>query len=85
MTITPNIQYVDGSFDTKTTEMVCVAKQKYLTVDLCMKSDNGWNVPIAHLQLSSSDLCKDIEPVFEDMYKLGEEIARRWNECENKI
>ena len=84
MLIASKFHYFSGSFDTKTTEMVCVVKRKYLTVYLCMKSDNGWNLPIAHLQLSSSDSCKVIEPLFEDMCKLGEEIARRWNECNEK-
>ncbi|MEG2120453.1 MAG: hypothetical protein RRZ64_00165 [Rikenellaceae bacterium] len=86
MIITPNFQFVSGGFDTKTTEIVCVVSRKYLSVELCVKSDNdkGWNIPIAELKLASGGTVGEIEPVYDDMCKLGEEIARRWNECNTK-
>lgn len=87
MIITPKFQFVEGSFDTITTKMVCVSKPQDVSVELCVKErdDNGWNIPIASIELHSSNLYVDGEKVFEDAVKLGEEIARRWNECETKL
>ena len=84
MNITPKLNFVSGSFDTDTCEMVCVSKWKYRTVELCIKSSNGWNIPIGELKLYDSDLFKDADLTFDDAAALGNEIARRWNET-NKI
>lgn len=54
-------------------------------VDLCIKDpDCGWNIPIGQIKLFSRDLYRDFKETLPDATKLGEEIARRWNECETK-
>lgn len=86
MEITPKITFVSGSFDTKDTQMECVTSSKYMSVELCIKSnkDKGWNIPIAAIKLYSRDRYIDAKEVFEDACKLGHEIVRRWNDSENK-
>ena len=83
MIITPKMDFVDGSFNTEDTEMVCVSKWKYRTVELCIKA-GSWNIPMAEIKLYDSDLFKDADITFDDAKKFGEEIARRWNKCNNK-
>lgn len=84
MEITPIMDFVSGSFNTKEAEMVSLSKWKYRTVELCIKSDNGWNVPVAEIKLYDSELFKDADATFDSAKVLGEEIARRWNECTDK-
>lgn len=61
-------------------EMVCVGKKKYGSVNLCLKGDGQmWNITIGRILLHSKDLAVDADAVFEDAYRLGLEIARRWN------
>ena len=83
MIITPKLEYVEGNFDTKNSEMVCVPKWKYRTVELCIKAGN-WNIPMAEIKLYDSDRFKEADETFEDAKVFGEEIARRWNECNDK-
>lgn len=82
MIITPKFEFVDGSFDTENIDMVCVQNRKYGSVELCVK--DGMNIPIAKIKLYSRPLAIDADSVFEDASKLGDEIARRWNECIDK-
>lgn len=85
MKITPIFRFVEGSFDTETNKMVCVASDHRGTVDLCFKEEGSyWNIPFATIELYDSELYKDFKSTFEDAKKLGEEICRRWNECGNK-
>ncbi len=84
MEITPKMQFVEGSFDTRTSLMVSVPSDKHATVDLCIKSENGWNVPIGKVELFDSDRYVDAKATFDDARALGEEIARRWSECTDK-
>ena len=84
MEITPNFNCVEGGFNTQDAVMICVSKQKYGQVHLCVKSENGWNVPIAEIKLYSKPTFGEAMGVFDDATKLCEEIARRWNECETK-
>ena len=86
MEIEQKFRFVEGSFNTKTTKMVCIPSHKYREVELAIKSENdkGWNIPIAKIKLHSRDRFVDADAVFESASKLGEEIARRWNECETK-
>lgn len=86
MKIKQKFSYIDGSFDTKDTDMVCVKSHKYKEVELCVKSNKnkGGNIPIAKIKLYSRDLYVDAKEVYEYACKLGEEIARRWNECNDK-
>ena len=37
MEITPKFQFVEGSFDTPTDEMLCIASDNHGTVKLCLK------------------------------------------------
>lgn len=83
MIITPKFEYVEGNFDTENSEMVCVSKWKYKTVELCIKA-GGWNIPMAEIKLYDSDRFVDADKTFEDAKVFGEEIARRWNEFNDK-
>lgn len=73
---------VQGTFDTKSGKLVCVGNENYGEVLLCFKEN--MNIPFAQINLYSRDLAVDADAVFDDALKLGEEIARRWNECEEK-
>ena len=70
---------VTGEFSLETGRMVCVAKQKYASVDLCLRTDDGWNLSVASVRLHGSDRLVDAQAVFADAHRLGEEICRRWN------
>ena len=84
MKITPKLEFVTGSFDTENCELVCVSKWKYRTVELCVKSENGWNVPIGEIKLYDDDLFVSADWTFEDAKLFCEEIVRRFNECKDK-
>ena len=81
MVITPKFRFVEGSFDTKESKMLCLASDNHGTVELCIKDpDCGWNVPIGEIKLYDSNLYVDFKATMEDAQKLGDEIARRFNE-----
>ena len=87
MKIEQDWDFVEGSFDTETTDMVCVSKHKYNDVILCVRtpgSSQGALLPIARIKLHSQDTNASAAKVFEDAEKLGYEIARRWNNCGDK-
>lgn len=85
MDITPKFEYIKGSFDTKTNKMLCIASDNHGTVQLCFKEqDCGWNIPFAEIKLFDSELYIDFKATLADAKKLGDEIARRWNECNEK-
>jgi len=85
MDITPKFKFVEGSFNTKTNRMLVIASGNHGTVKLCFKEEDcGWNIPFAEIKLFDSGLYKDFKATMEDAQKLGEEIARRWNECADK-
>ena len=85
MDITPKFKFVEGSFNTKTNKMLVIASDNHGTVELCFKEEDcGWNIPFAEIKLYDSGLYKDFKATMEDARKLGEEIARRWNECADK-
>jgi len=85
MEITPKFKFVEGSFDTLTNKMLCIASDNHGTVELCFKEqDCGWNIPFAKIELFDSDLYVDFKATMDDAKKLGEEICRRWNECQDK-
>lgn len=84
MKITPKLEYVSGSFDTDNCEMVSVSRYKYKTVNLCIRSENGFLVPLAEIKLYDSELYVDADATFEDAKAFGEEIAKRWNKQTNK-
>lgn len=83
MIITPKLDFVEGSFDTKDSEMVCVSKWKYRTVELCIKA-GSWNIPLAEIRLHDDDRFVSADKTFDDAKAFGEEIARRWNKFNNK-
>lgn len=81
MKITPKIQFVSGSFDTKEVKLVLISSDNHGLVELCVKElDSGWNIPIGEIKLYSSDRYVDFKATLEDATKLGEEICRRFNE-----
>lgn len=81
MKITPKIQFVSGSFDTKEVKLVLVLSDNHGLVELCVKEPgSGWNIPIGEIKLYSSDLYVDFKATLEDATKFGEEICRRFNE-----
>ena len=85
MEITPKFKFVDGSFETLTNKMLCLASDNHGTVKLCFKEEDcGWNIPFAEIKLYDSNLYKDFKATLPDARKLGDEISRRWNECQNK-
>lgn len=80
MDITPKFQFVEGSFDTKTSKMVCVASEQHGNVSLFIKSEHGWHIAICQIHLPDFDLYSDFYVTFSDAKALCEEAARRWNE-----
>lgn len=81
MKITPKIQFVSGSFDTKEVKLVLVPSDKHGIVELCVKEpDSEWNIPIGEIKLYSRDRYVDFKDTLEDATKLGKEICRRFNE-----
>lgn len=81
MEITPKIQFVSGSFDTKDVKLVCVPSDNHGEILLCVKEEGcGWNIPIGDIKLYSSERYVDFKETYEDACKLGEEICRRFNE-----
>ena len=67
MKITPKIQFVSGSFDTKEAKLVLIPSDKHGLVELCVKEpDSGWNIPIGEIKLYSSDLYVDFKATLED-------------------
>jgi hypothetical protein len=71
------IEFVTGSFDTKTGKLICVKQPKYSRVDLCFAE--SMNIPFARIVLHTRDRAVDADAVLNDAYTLGQEIARRWN------
>lgn len=85
MKITPKWNFCEGSFDTKKVEMLCVPNKNHGTISLSIKEQgSSWNYPVAQIKLHSRDLYVDFQATYNDAVKLGDEIARRWNECNNK-
>lgn len=81
MKITPKIQFVSGSFDTKEVKLVLIPSDKHGLVELCVKEpDGGFNIPIGKIKLYSSDRYVDFKATLEDATKFGKEICRRFNE-----
>ncbi len=84
MKITPKFTFVSGSFDTDEVKMLCLPSDNHGKVDLCIKEkDCAWNIPIGGVKLHDKDLYVDFKATLEDATKLGNEIARRWNEFED--
>lgn len=80
MTINLKFDGTEGNFDTDTCEMVCVPHWKYREVELCIKTDDGVNVPIGEIKLYLTDKWVDADATFEDAKKFGNEIVKRWND-----
>lgn len=77
MILKHKIEFVEGDIDTETQKLSCGANRKYGQVSLCF--DCGMSIGFASIKLHSSDTAKDVDAVFDDAHKLGDEIARRWN------
>ena len=82
MIITPKIDYLEGYFDTKKVRMNCVTSKNRGRIDLCLESDDGFNIPIASIKLFSNDLFVDFIETFDDASKFVEEIVFRCNTIE---
>lgn len=82
MKIKHKFDFVDGNFDTEKRELICVGSRKYGEVSLCFKSN--MHIEFSRIKLYSRNLAIDADATFEDAYALGQEIARRWNECKDK-
>lgn len=82
MKITPRFDYVAGSFDTDNVIMFCLTSTNHGKVELCIKGKDGslCSLSVAAIKLYSSDLYADFRATQDDATKLGQEIARRWNE-----
>ena len=66
--------YIDLDFDTERATMVSIpSKEKYHQVDIAIMPDKNY-APIVIATLEFSQIEN-----FENLKKLGEEIARRWN------
>lgn len=85
MKITPKWDFCAGSFKTEEIKMVCVGNDNHGKVSLCIKEIGCTTLfPVAEFKLYSSNLYVDFKETYEDAVKLGNEIARRWNESEVK-
>lgn len=77
------MQDVSGTFDMDKHQITCVVKKRHGTVNLCFNCENSsMLIPFARIKLYDSNLAIDADVVFEDAAKLGNEIARRWNEAD---
>ena len=79
MKINLNFDFVDGQFDSETGKLICVRRDKYARVDLCL-NEGCSNISFARIRLHSADLHADAMKVIDDAKNLGDEIAKRWNE-----
>lgn len=85
MEINQKFKFLEGTFDTLTDKMLCIASDNHGTVELCLKEEGcGYNIPICEIKLYDSNLYVDFKATMDDAKKLGDEISRRWNECANK-
>ncbi|MBR3245230.1 MAG: hypothetical protein IKF90_21475 [Parasporobacterium sp.] len=85
MKITPKLNFVEGSFDTENVKMLCLADENHGRVELCIEEQGcGWIIPIGRIILHSKNLYVDFKETMADAKALGDEIARRWNECAEK-
>lgn len=82
MKIKHKFMCVDGDFDTHTGKLSCVGNKKYGSVTLCF--NEGLHITFASIKLHSKNHKVDADAVFEDALRLGKEIARRWNEYDDK-
>lgn len=80
MDITPKFQFVEGSFDTKTSKMKCAFSEQYGIVWLYLELGNGLKIAISQMDISKLNLYSDFKATFSDAKALCEEIACRWNE-----
>lgn len=56
MKITPKIQFVSGSFDTKEVKLVLIPSENHGEVSLCVNEPGStWNIPIREIKLYSRD------------------------------
>jgi hypothetical protein len=69
---------VDGDIPLDELEIVCVPKNKYSSVNLCIKAN--MNIPFAQIMLFDTDSMVDAKESFEAATALGNEIARAFNE-----
>ncbi len=76
MELKHKFENVSGNISMDELEIVSVSKDKYATVDLCIKSN--MNIPFAMIKLYSRDRYVDAEACFESAKALGKEIERRW-------
>lgn len=83
MEINQKFEFVEGTFNTNSGQLICVRKDKYASVELCFKEN--MHIPFAKIKLFSSDLYVDAQETMNDAYNLGNEICDRWNKHTNAI
>lgn len=82
MQISSKFEFISGEFDTEKGKLVCVKSDKYKSVELCFRA--SMNIPFAEIKLYSGEKFIDAKQIYQDACHLGDEIVRRWNECETK-
>jgi hypothetical protein len=78
MKIKQKFDFVEGDFDTEDGKLICVRKDKYAEVTLCLKEN--MYIPFAKIKLYSTNKYLDAKEVMDDAYNLGNEICKRWND-----
>ncbi|MCK5611327.1 hypothetical protein KAR91_56175 [Candidatus Pacearchaeota archaeon] len=70
---------VSGEDPLNEIQLLCVQKDKYKSVDLCIKT-NSFHLPFAEIKLFNTDRYKDAESTYKAACALGNEICRAFNE-----
>lgn len=78
MILKHKIAFVEGDIDTERVQLISVHNPKYGRIDLCFKAN--MHIPFAKIKLHSTDTYGDAKKVENDAARLGNEIAKRWNE-----
>lgn len=83
MEIKPEYSHLEGYIDTSTNKLICKGVSRYGEVWLNFV-EGELEIPFAKIMLTSNPTVQGMQDVYEDAVKLGNEIARRWNESKDK-
>ncbi|HEG44647.1 MAG TPA: hypothetical protein ENH94_11435 [Phycisphaerales bacterium] len=75
-------QGISGELEQQNAKMVCIAKKKYESVELCVQdvSVGSMFVPFAEIKLHEGNTFSAAEGCFENASEFGDMIAKAWNE-----